>query len=140
MAKIKCDECGHVINWEETSIVPSIITCLDQQVCEKCGGGFTLLSDVEAKKVVRDQEAKRIIQLSEDESSCNEIICHECDCEISEEDIIKFEESGIEVCKSCIDRAYPREKEFVETIVEKYVDTSKDKTEPISIKEKSRFD
>lgn len=53
--------------------------------------------------------------------------CEECgEEELDGEDVIFFEALGINICKPCIDKEYPREKEVVEKVVEKKVFVEKE--------------
>lgn len=59
----------------------------------------------------------------EEEEEEDEYECDECGETYKSDDLIHFENADIHLCKNCIDRKYPREKEveIVEKIVEKEI-------------------
>lgn len=60
--------------------------------------------------------------------------CSECGLEYCEDCVVEFEEAEIYICKNCINKVYPREKEIVEKIVER--EKEEPTTEEYNIDEK----
>lgn len=55
----------------------------------------------------------------EDSNDGESYECDECGEEFKDSDVVEFEEAGAMICKNCINKAYPREKEV--RVVEKPV-------------------
>ena len=90
--------------------------------CKECGGMFYEKEDDSDEELFEDEEEY-------------EYECEECREGKNEEDIIDFQNVG-QICKSCIEENYPREK----IIIEKPVFIDKKNKEERKSEEKSKFD
>jgi hypothetical protein len=104
MATGKCRSCGHTAEFTQDDIDD-----LGNCTCGECGG-----SDFEVKGVNDDEDDE---DEDDEEEEYNE--CEWCE---STKDLIYFEAGEVYICKKCIDKSYPREKEIVEKVVEKIVE------------------
>lgn len=103
----KCRSCGHTAEFTQEDI-DNLANCK----CRECGE-----YDFEVEGVNDDEEDE------EDEDEEDEVTeCQECGNEVPDEELIYFEEADTNICKECIDKYYPREKEIVEKTVEKIVE------------------
>lgn len=110
MVEGKCRGCGHIAEFTQDDIDD-----LGNCKCGECGE-----YDFEVKGVNDDEEDEEEEEEEEDEELTEE--CQECGDEIPAKELIYFEEADVDLCKRCIDKYYPREKEIVEKVVEKIVD------------------
>ena len=106
MATGKCRSCGHTTEFTQEDI-DDLANCK----CGECGEyNFELVG----------QNNPYNNEDEEDEEEVTE--CQECGNEVPDEELIYFEEADANICKKCIDKYYPREKEIVEKVVEKIVE------------------
>ena len=86
---------------------------------------------------------KKDITEDDSDNKTSQYTCEECDESVCDGCSIFFDDMGVNICKTCIDKVYPREGKVVEKIVEKYVTvdcskmTTMSKFNPDS---KTRFD
>ena len=77
----------------------------DKVLCAKCD-----------KDITEDVEDKGTAQYTCKE--CNDVFCTDC--------CVQFDYLTAIICKGCIDKVYPREKEVVEKVVEKVIEVPKE--------------
>lgn len=111
MVKIKCDNCKREVEISKDWDINS--------TCKECGGSFS--------EIGKEQEEQ------EEEEYANE--CEWCG---SEKDLIWFTEPEYHVCKNCIDKDYPREKEIIEKPI--ILDNNSEKKKAINFSKKTKFD
>lgn len=137
MVKLRCQDCGEVIEGKKVDV--------DDSSCD-CGGSYAILgSEGDEYEPIKCSICKKEIKGDADTWDCEECseegICEDC--------IIEFESAGNFFCKSCVEEAYPRPKEtkieYQEKIVEKPVKVYVDKEgTPLDVSfkpmNKSKFD
>lgn len=132
MVKLRCQDCGDIIDGKLSDI--------DELECD-CGGSYAKLGSED------DEYEPKICPVCKKEMKDDDTFsCDECYEEICEECIIDFENAG-QICRKCIDEAYPSRNEtkieYKEKIIEKPIYVDKEGV-PIDNKfnpnNKSRFD
>ena len=111
MVKLRCQNCGEVTEGKKSD--------LDDSECD-CGGNYAIMGSED------DEYEPTICSIckKEQKNDADLYTCLECNnVNVCEDCIVKFDEAGCYYCKSCVDKAYPRESkvEYKEKIVEKPV-------------------
>lgn len=137
MVKLRCQDCGKVIEGKKADV--------DDSECN-CGGSYAIMGSEDDE--YEPQQCP--ICKKELEGDADTWQCEECDEEgICEDCIIEFENANNYFCKPCVNKAYPRPQEtkieYQEKIVEKPVKVYVDKEgNPLDVSfnpyKKSKFD
>lgn len=118
MVKLRCQDCGNIIEGKKSDV--------DNSECEKddCGGSFAILNsdDDEYEPTECDHCKKECVAGEYECDECDEVVCREC---------IIMELENVTICKKCVDKAYPRKienkVEYKDRIIEKEVKVFVDK-------------
>jgi hypothetical protein len=121
MVKIRCQNCGRIVEVEKA--------WNKSFTCDDCSGNF---AELNSKDDTFEEE-------SEDSEEETEFDCENCGETISKDKIVFFDDENIQICKKCIDEAYPRE---VKTEIKEVVKFIEDKTSynKFNPEAKSKFD
>lgn len=113
MVTLRCQDCGKTYEGKKTDI--------ENKECD-CGGSYEVKGSDEDS-----YEPNQCDQCKKDIANSDSYSCDECgDSNLCESCIITKLES-VSVCKSCVDKAYPREGKTIEKEVIKYVEVPKEK-------------
>jgi hypothetical protein len=129
MVKLRCQSCGRVVS---TEIKESLWRKGKCNGCDEIGNFEIFGSEDDTYEDESEEEEQE-----EDEDDLVECEC--CGEEFKEEELIEFEDAGVNICKKCINKAYPRinetKVEYKEKIVEVpiYIDRNGNKEESNSI-------
>jgi YgiT-type zinc finger domain-containing protein len=102
--KLRCQDCGRIVDGKIGDKFRDI-------ECSECEGNMEILDSEDDTYNPKNKKVEE-----------EDITCDECGEDFDKEEVIEFEHVG-DICKKCIDKAYPRQSktqiEYKERIVEK---------------------